>query len=428
MATTSDVSPNTKKSEKSELGTGFPIAIHTAASVSLSQEKGLTDQQSLFDASEGAASTGAQRCAIALFALASIRGVGFGTIKYLCDEFRGDLSRVFREDQSTLAEMLYDARTPNPQAVAQEIKVRARALVAEGKRTWAKYRAKGVSVVFRDQPEYPAALLDLASPPSWLFVEGNVELLYSPFLVGFVGTRVPTAEGQSTARRAAAFLAQSNAVIVSGLAEGIDAVGHETAVLFGTPTIAVLGHGIDVVFPQSTAEVRRNIVRFGGAVVSEYLPGDSYSADKFVSRNRLQAALSRAVCFVEAREKSGTAHTLRFAQQLNRPVFGVTMGGFRGIPEEELLHVLGRQGGKVFDIASDKSCLDLSSFIHQAFTQSADVPSNDAPRMFRNVALEVRRLAEEYGATKEDIDWLRRELSKIARKLGTEKPSVPKRP
>lgn len=379
----------------------------------------MSDQQSLFDPAEQASASDRNRSAIALFALASIRGVGFGTVKYLCDEFRGDLARVFREDPSKLGEMLYDARTPNPQAVVQEIKNRSKALVAEGKKLWTRYQAKGISVVFRDQPEYPPALLDLASPPSWLFVEGNVELLYSPFLVGFVGTRVPTVEGQAIARRAAAFLAQANTIIVSGLAEGIDAVGHETAILFGIPTVAVLGHGIDIIFPQSTARVRRDIVLFGGAVVSEYLPSDNYSADKFVSRNRLQAALSRTVCFVEAREKSGTAHTLRFAQQLNRPVFGVTMGGFRGVPEEELLHVLERHGGRVFDVATDQGCLELSSFMHQA--QSLTVAVNDAPKMFRNVALEVRRLADEYGATKEDLDWLRREISKIGRATKSQK-------
>ncbi len=351
--------------------------------------------------------------AIALFALASIRGVGFATVKALCDEFRGELTQAFKIDEQTLTTLLYDARTPNPSGVAKEIKTNAKAIVAEGRKAWTKYESKGVKLLFREQPEYPASLLDLASPPSWLFVEGDAELLSSPFLVGFVGTRTPTTEGQHIARRASAYLAQMNAVILSGLAEGIDTVGHQSALLYGAPTVAVLGHGIDVVFPASTAKTRQDIVLFGGAVISEYLPGDNYSRDKFVHRNRIQAALSRAVCFVEAREKSGTAHTLRFAKHMNRPLFATTFGGYRGVPEEELLHVLESQGGSVFDLAQEADVQSLSEFVHKAFTQQVEVPDDNAPMMFRNIAREVRRLAEEYGATSHDLDWLKKELTKI---------------
>lgn len=351
--------------------------------------------------------------AVALFALSSIRGVGFGTVKALCEEFKGDLTQVFRADDATLNGILYDARTPHPADVIAEIRQNTKALVTEGRRTWAKYLAQGVSLLFRGKPGYPASLLDLPSPPSWLFVQGNAELLNSPFLVGFVGTRNPTVEGQTIARRGSAMLAQMNTVILSGLAEGIDAVGHQTAIVFGAPTVAVLGHGIDHVFPASTAKVRQDLVLFGGAVISEYLPGDTYGRDKFVHRNRIQAALSRAVCFVEAREKSGTAHTLRFAKSLNRPIFGLVMGGYRGVPEEELLHILESLGGTVFDIAKDSQHYDLSAFVHGAFTRPAEIPEDDTPKMFTNIAREVRRLAEEYGATKKDLDWLRRELSRI---------------
>lgn len=370
-------------------------------------------QQSLFGDAPSLTRPSTDSNAVALLALASIRGVGFATLKALYDEFRGDLTQVFRADEATLNATLYDARTPNPTAVIAEIKKNSRTLVPEARRTWAKYQAKNVNLLFRGYPGYPAPLLDLASPPSWLFVEGDVELLNSPFLVGFVGTRSPTMEGQFLARRAAAYLAQMNAVILSGLAEGIDAVGHQTALLFGSPTVAVLGHGIDVVFPASTAKLRQDIVLFGGAVVSEYLPGENYSRDKFVQRNRIQAALSKAVCFVEAREKSGTAHTLRFAKHLNRPLLGFTMGGYRGVPEEELLHVLEQQGGRIFDISQESQVEDLSMYVHMAFTQEAAIPPDDAPKMFRNIAREVKRLAEEYGATKSDLNWLLKELSRI---------------
>lgn len=351
--------------------------------------------------------------AVALFALSQIRGVGFVTIKTLCDEFKGNLADVFRSDKEKLGSILYDARTPNATGVLEEIKGNGRSLVSEGRKTWNKYASKGVSLIFRNDSDYPAPLLDLVSPPSWLFIEGDATLLNSPFLVGFVGTRAPSEHGEFVARRASAHLARLNSVILSGLAEGIDAVGHQTAILYGSPTVAVLGHGIDVIFPASTAKIRQDIVLFGGAVISEYLPGDNYSRDKFVHRNRIQAALSKAVCFVEAREKSGTAHTLKFAHHLNRPIFGVVNNGFIGSPEEELLHVLQNLGGSIFDIGCEHGTAELYEFVHRAFTQDIQVPADDAPKMFRNIAREVRRLAEDYGASRDDLSWLLKELGKI---------------
>ncbi len=352
--------------------------------------------------------------AVALFALNSIRGVGFGTIKSLHEEFKGDLRQVFKASEDVLTGYLYDARTPNPAFVVSEIKTNSRALISEGRRTWNKYQQdRGVQLLFRSDPAYPQALLDLPSPPSWLFVEGDANLLQLPFLVGFVGTRAPTPEGEHLARRAAACLARMGLIIVSGLAEGIDAVGHQTAVLYGAPTVAVLGHGIDVIFPRSTAATRQEIVRYGGAVVSEYLPTDSYSGDKFVQRNRIQAALSKAVCFVEAREKSGTAHTYRFARNLNRAAFGVVAGAFRGVPEEELISLIQAENGPVFDVTSDNGVLDLQKFIHHAMsgpTEKWDGPT----QMFMNILREVKRLADEYDATPAEIKWLAKEIGKLS--------------
>ena len=385
-------------------------------------------QLALFPDPDLVAAKQSENNAVALFALAQIKGCGFVTVKSLCDEFSGKLTDVFKADREHLTSILYDIRTPNPSAVAAEIKDNSKAIIAEGRRTWQKYKAKGVSLVFRDDEDYPKPLLDLVSPPSWLFIEGDRKLLNSEFLVGFVGTRTPTEHGAAVARRASAHIARMNSVILSGLAEGIDAVGHQTALLYGSPTVAVLGHGIDVIFPASTAKIRQDIVLFGGAVISEYLPTDNYSRDKFVQRNRIQAALSKAVCFVEAREKSGTAHTLRFAQHLNRPVFGVTCNGFMGVPEEELLHVLQAGGGTVFDIANEKDVHDLYELVHKAFTEDAKIPTADAPQMFRNVLLEVKRQSIEYGATRGNITWLAKELLKLAKTVdGGDRTEEPRR-
>ena len=188
---------------------------------------------------------------------------------------------------------------------------------------WDKCRALGVRVLTFADAEYPLALSRISDPPLVLYCTGQVQHLNARCLVGMVGTRKPTQYGISAARDFGAALAEHGAVIVSGLADGLDSVSHQAAVQAGAPTIGVLGVPIDKTYPAANAGLRRRLEE-NGTVISEYPPGAScdYRAS-FLQRNRIIAALSRALIVLEAQERSGTMSTVGHAQRYGRTVYAV---------------------------------------------------------------------------------------------------------
>jgi DNA protecting protein DprA len=232
-------------------------------------------------------------------------------------------------------------------------------------------------------------------------------------IAAVVGTRNPTDHGLEAARRLSVTLARSGCIILSGLAEGIDAAAHQTAVDYGAPTVAVLGHGVDVVFPASTSRLRREIVDSGGAVVSEYLPNDSYTRERFVQRNRIQAALSKTVAVVEGKAKSGTAHTMRFARQMGREAFGVRIGPGANTPQQELHRELSKQGFPVFDLDDQEDREGLRVYLQTVFPQAPTRSQRISPRLFLGLLHEIGRLADDYDASPADFDWLIEQINNM---------------
>ena len=121
--------------------------------------------------------------------------------------------------------------------------------------------------------------------------------------------------------------------MISGLAYGIDRIVHEWCLNVGIPTVSILGTGILATYPAKHSGLADQIIAAGGLLVSEYMPQQGPSAENFVWRNRLQAALGRAVIPAEWAKKSGTAHTVRFARKLGRPVFGMSLTGVARAPD-----------------------------------------------------------------------------------------------
>jgi len=173
---------------------------------------------------------------------------------------------------------------------------------------------------------YPEKLQDLASTPKQLYLVGNTELL-TPIetrpLIAIVGTRSPTLYGEQVTRQFASELAAAGAIVVSGLALGIDAIAHKAVVDQGLPTIAVQARGLDGIYPIENHELGKAIVNNNGLLVSEYAAGVGAFKQNFIARNRIVAALSDGVVVTEAGESSGTSHTVRFAEQTNRPIMAV---------------------------------------------------------------------------------------------------------
>ena len=181
-----------------------------------------------------------------------------------------------------------------------------------------------IFILTPDSADYPQRLRDLPDLPLVLYGTGNPACLNGRRYVGMVGTRRPSAYGRQAAFDLSLAMAQAGAVIVSGLADGLDSEAHRAALQADRPTIAFLGTAIDKTYPAANAKLRTAIEKGGGAVCSEYPPGyTGRTTGTFLARNRLIAAQSEALCVAEARTRSGTLNTVHHAERLGRPVLAV---------------------------------------------------------------------------------------------------------
>jgi DNA processing protein len=193
-----------------------------------------------------------------------------------------------------------------------------RAALAHG-RAW--LAAPGHRLLAWHDPDYPALLRRIASPPLMLFVAGDATLLWHPS-VAVVGSRAPSAGGADNAFAFARSFAASGLAVASGMATGIDTAAHAGALSAGGTTIAVLGCGPDVPYPRSNAALHARIAEHG-AVVSEHAPGTPAQASHFPSRNRIIAGLSLGTLVIEAALRSGALITARQAGESGREVFAL---------------------------------------------------------------------------------------------------------
>jgi DNA processing protein len=184
----------------------------------------------------------------------------------------------------------------------------------------ADWEKRGIGVVTANDAAFPAALRKIFDPPQVLYYRGR--LPQDELLVGLVGARRATAYGRNAAKTLAAGLAAAGAGVVSGAARGIDSAAHEGALEAGGYTVAVLGCGVDVVYPPENGRLLAMIAE-QGAIVSEYWPGGVPLPHHFPVRNRIISGLCRGVAVVEAAEKSGSLITADWALEQGRDVFAV---------------------------------------------------------------------------------------------------------
>ena len=199
-------------------------------------------------------------------------------------------------------------------------------------------------------PDYPAGLLQIEDPPLLLHLEGDPAALRQPLRLAMVGSRNPTAQGADHARQFARALAEAGACIISGLALGIDGAAHEGALEAGGHTVAVVGTGLDLVYPKKHQALARRIA-VQGALLSEYLLGTPPLAPNFPKRNRIISGLSQGVLVVEAALQSGSLITARQAAEQGREVFAIP--GSIHSPQSRGCHALIRQGAKLVESAQD---------------------------------------------------------------------------
>ncbi len=198
-------------------------------------------------------------------------------------------------------------------------------------------------------PAWPPLLLQTADPPLLLYVQGALAHLSAP-AVAVVGSRRPSPQGADNARAFAASLGAQGWVVVSGLAQGIDAAAHEGALAAGAPTVAVMGAGPDIIYPARHRALAQRIVA-QGALVSEFAPGVPPLPEHFPLRNRIIAGLTRGTLVVEAALRSGSLITARLANEAGRDVWAIP--GSIHAAQSQGCHALIKQGAKLVGSAQD---------------------------------------------------------------------------
>ncbi|MBS0387391.1 MAG: DNA-protecting protein DprA [Proteobacteria bacterium] len=243
----------------------------------------------------------------------------------------------------------------------------------EGDRRW--MQSAGVQLVGCGSEHYPPLLRRIAAAPVALYVQGSIEALMSAQLA-IVGSRNPTAGGARTAHEFAAYLARKGLTITSGLAVGIDAQAHEGALAGGGRTVAVLGCGLDMVYPPEHAPLAARILAQGGALVAEFPPGTVPQRWNFPRRNRLISGLSLGTLVVEAARQSGSLITARCAVDQGREVFAIP--GSIHNPLARGCHQLLREGAKLVETAADVLSELNIPFTKQDITDSSGDPEKAA--------------------------------------------------
>jgi DNA processing protein len=237
---------------------------------------------------------------------------------------------------------------------------------------------------------YPQMLRDSQDAPAVLYVRGDIRVLLEP-QIAMVGSRNPTAGGRSTARDFAAFFARAGLTVTSGLALGIDTACHEGALAGEGPTVAVLGCGLDRIYPAENHALAQRIAATG-ALVSEFSPGTPPLPAYFPQRNRIIAGLSHGTLVVEAAQRSGSLITARLAGVAGREVFAIPSSIHN--PLARGCHELIRQGAKLVERPEDVLCDLKISLSHQLVGTASDNPAA-APTLDKEYKILLDALAFE---------------------------------
>ena len=245
-------------------------------------------------------------------ALKLIPGLGARTSHKLLDRFRTPQS-LFRASRSELENAGLTG------GIAQSIASGCTFEDAAGQQE--KMVQAGAELITIGDPRFPQALREIFDPPVVLFARGRIELMQT-IMLGMVGTRRATPYGLAVAERISADLAYAGLTIVSGMARGIDTASHKGALAAGGDTVAVLGCGVDVVYPSENRKLAAEIVA-KGLIISEFPMGATAFPQNFPIRNRIISGMSVGVLVVEGAQYSGSAITAKLAMDQGREVFAI---------------------------------------------------------------------------------------------------------
>jgi DNA processing protein len=278
-----------------------------------------------------------------ILTLAHVPGIGHARVRTLISKF-GSAENVLRASMTHLT-----ATDGIDKKTSEKIKEHASQLdevVREQISLIERYQVR--CLTFWDN-DFPTCLKNIYDPPAFIFVRGSV-IEQDQFSVAVVGTREPTPYGRMMADTLCRELAIRGITIISGLARGIDTIAHESALRSGGRTIAVLGCGVDRIYPSSNFRLASEIIHHG-AVVSDYPMKTPPDAVNFPGRNRIISGLSLGTLVVEAGERSGALITAGFALDQNRELFAVP--GQANVPQSVGTNRLIKQGAQLVDSVDD---------------------------------------------------------------------------
>lgn len=264
--------------------------------------------------------------------------------------------------------------------------------------------------------DYPRLLAELPGPPPLLHYRGTVdraELTGARPAVAIVGTRDPSAYGRRWTRRLAATLAQHGFTVVSGMAAGIDGEAHRAALEAGGRTIAVLGSGVDLVYPSQHQQLYGDILA-GGLVMSEYPAGQQPNRKSFPARNRIIAGLTRATLIIEAPQRSGALITARYANEFGRDVY-VLPGS---LDEERAMGCLGLLSRGAQAILGEGHLLELLGTMPQMDLPQLELPLPNSTPGAKQTTLLPPDLEPNLAAVLETVDRQEVPFEQIVTRVG----------
>jgi DNA processing protein len=282
-----------------------------------------------------------------------VRGIGAVRTQLLLDAF-GDLETAWKAPAQALrAAGLSQKLVETCLQVRNEVDLEL---------IWENIQAQDIQVIIWGDEAYPRRLKDIDQSPPVLYLRGEY-CLEDEWAVAIVGTRRVTAYGRQVTAEIASALAHNGVTVISGLARGVDAIAHQAALDAGGRTLAVLGNGVDRVYPAEHRLLADRVVKCG-ALISDYAPGTPPEGINFPPRNRIISGLSMAVVVVEAGERSGALITANFAADQGKDVFAVP--GNIHVPQSTGTNRLIQQGAQPFLNVQDLlESLDLTLISEQ---------------------------------------------------------------
>lgn len=244
--------------------------------------------------------------------LSRIEGLGPIKIKSLLEKYKTP-ERIWTLNKSELMQIKGIGENVANNILKKEYR--------ENLEQYVKYMEKyNIGIITIKDEDYPKDLLHIYDAPAILYYKGNKELLHTN-MIAIIGCRDCSLYGKEVSIKFSQELAKKGITIISGMAKGIDSYSHIGCIKAGGKTIAVLGSGIDIIYPKENSLLYDKILSTGGLILSEYVIGTKPSKLNFPARNRIISGLSKGVIVVEAKEKSGTLNTVDFALEQGKEIF-----------------------------------------------------------------------------------------------------------